>query len=166
MKANSHRIVPLAERHIRGFHRALDCVAREKKYLLFLEAPPLAAVRKFVRAGMRHRDPKFVALSGSDVVGWCDIFRGDRETTRHCGRLGIALLPEFRDQGIGARLMKRAIATAWKRKFTRIELSVREDNRRAIALYKSLGFEVEGLLRKAIMIDGRYYNLLTMALLQ
>jgi L-amino acid N-acyltransferase YncA len=43
--------------------------------------------------------------------------------------------------------------------------AVREDNTRAIALYESLGFVVEGLKRNGVRLDGRYGNLVCMALL-
>jgi hypothetical protein len=39
------RIVPIAAQHVEAFHRALDLVARERKYLAFLEAPPFEATR-------------------------------------------------------------------------------------------------------------------------
>jgi RimJ/RimL family protein N-acetyltransferase len=42
---------------------------------------------------------------------------------------------------------------------------VREENRRAIALYEKVGFVVEGLKRKSTRIDGTYSNDLCMALL-
>jgi RimJ/RimL family protein N-acetyltransferase len=166
MKANSYRIIPIAERHIRSFQRGVDRVAREKKYLLFLKAPPLKDTRKFVQANIRQRNPAFVAVCDDEVVGWCDILRGTRATTRHTGMLGVGLVPEVRGRGIGALLMKKAIAAAWKRQFTRIELSVRTDNLRALALYKRLGFEADGLRRNAVRVDGKYYNVRTMALLK
>ncbi len=34
-------IEPIREAHIEGFHQALDTVSRERRYLAFLEAPPL-----------------------------------------------------------------------------------------------------------------------------
>ena len=34
------RIVPTAEEHIEGFRAGLDSVARERRYVLFLEASP------------------------------------------------------------------------------------------------------------------------------
>lgn len=34
------RAVPIAEEHIAGFRAALDGVARERRFLIFLEAPP------------------------------------------------------------------------------------------------------------------------------
>jgi hypothetical protein len=38
-------IISIAEEHIPGFRDALDVVAREKKFLAFLEAPPLEDTR-------------------------------------------------------------------------------------------------------------------------
>ena len=41
-------MVPIADEHIAGFREAVDVVARERKYLAFLEAPPLDDVRRFL----------------------------------------------------------------------------------------------------------------------
>jgi RimJ/RimL family protein N-acetyltransferase len=41
---------------------------------------------------------------------------------------------------------------------TKIDLRVRTDNQRAIELYQRKGFTIEGTIRKAIWIDGRYYD--------
>ena len=160
------KIVPISERYIEGFHDTLDHVAREKRYLAMLKAPPLKETRAFVRNNIKHRNPQFVAVAGGEVVGWCDIARNPRDTMRHCGMLGIGLLPGYRGKGIGVELMKKTIETAWSRRFTRIELTVREDNLNAIALYKGLGFQLEGVRRNAFRVDGKYANIIAMALLK
>jgi ribosomal protein S18 acetylase RimI-like enzyme len=80
--------------------------------------------------------------------------------------LGIGLLPEFRGRGIGRQLMRRTIAAAFASGLTRIELTVREKNANAVALYRSLGFETEGFHRDAVCIEGEYENLYSMALLR
>jgi len=161
------QIVPIAEEHIPGFRAAVDVVARETKYLAFLEAPPLEDVTRFVRDNMERGYPQFVVLSAGTVVGWCDVIPNrTRVIYSHCGSLGIGLLPEFRGKGIGRQLMQRAIEAAFVFGLTRIELAVRERNANAIALYKSLGFEVEGLHRNAVCIGGQYENLYSMALLR
>jgi hypothetical protein len=41
--ASSVSIVPTAEFHIPGLHAALDQVAKERRHLAFLAAPPFAA---------------------------------------------------------------------------------------------------------------------------
>jgi len=161
------QIVPIAEEHIPGFRAAVDVVARERKYLAFLEAPPLEDVTRFVRDNIEHGSPQFVVLSAATVVGWCDVIPNrTRVIYSHCGSLGIGLLPEFRGKGIGRQLMQRAIEAAFVFGLTRIELAVRERNANAIALYKSLGFEVEGLHRNAVCIGSQYENLYSMALLR
>jgi RimJ/RimL family protein N-acetyltransferase len=163
----AYQIVPIAEEHIFGFRVAVDVVAREKKYLAFLEAPPLEEVTRFVLGNIERGYPQFVVLSGRTVAGWCDVIPNrTRVIYSHCGTLGIGLLPEFRGRGIGRQLMKQTIDAAFAFGLTRIELTVREGNVNAIALYKSLGFETEGLHRNAVRIEGRYENLYSMALLR
>jgi ribosomal protein S18 acetylase RimI-like enzyme len=163
----AYQIVPIAEEHISGFRAAVDVVARERKYLAFLEAPPLEDVTRFVLDNIKHGYPQFVVLSAATVVGWCDVIPNrSRVIYSHCGTLGIGLLPEFRGKGIGRKLMQRTIEAAFAFGLTRIELMVREGNVNATALYKSLGFEVEGLHRNAVCVTGEYENLYSMALLR
>ena len=160
-------IVPITESYIPSFRAAVDVVAREKKYLTFLEAPPLADTTKFVLANIEQGNPQFVVLSGGNVVGWCDVLRNTKRVVFwHCGTLGIGLLPEFRGRGIGRQLMQTTIEAAWQCGVTRIELTVREHNANAIALYKSFGFQIEGLQRNAVRLDGQYQSVYAMALLK
>jgi RimJ/RimL family protein N-acetyltransferase len=44
-------------------------------------------------------------------------------------------------------------------------LSVREDNRNAIALYEKVGFVTEGRQRNGVMVDGVYKDIIEMAIL-
>jgi RimJ/RimL family protein N-acetyltransferase len=160
-------IVPIAEEHISGFRAAVDVVARERKYLAHLEAPPLDETRRFVLRNIELGYPQFVVLSAEGVVGWCDVLPNrSRVIYCHCGTLGVGLLPGFRGKGIGRQLMRRTIDAAFAFGLTRIELTVRQGNANAIALHKSLGFEIEGLHRNAVCIDGQFENLHSMALLR
>ena len=159
------QIVPITEELIPGFHRVLDTVAREKRYLAFLEAPPLEETAAWVRAGLERGFPHLVALVEDRVVGWCDISQVPRPVHAHCGVLGIGLLAEYRRKGIGMALMLAALGKAREMGLTRVELTVRERNTNATALYESLGFRHEGRKRNAVRVDGAYENLLGMALL-
>ena len=47
----------------------------------------------------------------------------------------------------------------------RVELTVREDNKNAITLYKKIGFEIEGLMRDAMKVDDACENVVLMAIL-
>jgi putative acetyltransferase len=61
--------------------------------------------------------------------------------------------------------MQHTITKAWAKGLTRIELTVRADNHNARVLYERLGFQHEGLKRRAFRIDGVYHDSLAMALL-
>jgi len=156
--------VPIAEQHIAGFHAVLGRVARQRKYLAIVEAPPLPAVREFVLRNIRHGVPQMVALDGDSVVGWCDIVPDARESSRHCGRLAMGVDPDYRGRGIGSRLMLATLAAAESRGLERIELHVVETNQVAIRLYEKFGFEQEGILRNARKLDGRYEHKIAMSL--
>jgi len=163
------RIEAIREEHIESFRSAVDTVARERRYLVLLEAPPTAETRAFVLGNLREGNPQVVAVTEGDaagpVVGWCDIVRAGRPALRHGGALGIGVLPAFRGRGLGAALLRDALALARERGFRRVELVVRADNARALALYERAGFEHEGLLRSHLCIDGEFHASRVMALL-
>ena len=71
---------------------------------------------------------------------------------RHCGGIGLMVHPDFQGRGIGRALLDAAldIADNWLM-LLRVELTVFTDNARAIALYQSAGFEVEGTKRMGVI---------------
>ena len=158
-------IVPIAPDHIESFHRTLDFDARERRYLSFLEAPPIELTRAFVLNNIKCRYPQYVAVTAGEVVGWCDVTPKERPIYAHGGVLGMGLLPPFRGRGIGTKLICSVLAAARRAGMHRVELTVRENNAGAIALYGKVGFAVEGLHRDAVQIDGIYENVICMALL-
>ena len=156
-------IVPIAPEHIESFHRLFDIIARERRYLAALEAPPLESFRSFILDMISQGQVRFAALSDGEVVGWCDALPKPLPIHRHV--LGMGLLPAYRGQGIGKRLLQRTLETARAGGLSRVELTVREDNPGAIALYQKAGFVAEGVQRNAFKVDGRYHNLIMMAVL-
>jgi RimJ/RimL family protein N-acetyltransferase len=158
-------IVPIEEKHIEGFWRAVDSVARERKYLAFLEGPPIHTTKSFVQSNINGDWPHFVALSKDKIIGWCDITSLERPVFDHVGALGIGVLADYRGQGVGEALIRAALQKATLKGLTRIELTVFENNKPAIALYEKLGFIVEGTHKNKSRIDGKYENHIFMALL-
>src|SRR6516164_5731861 len=100
-------IVPIAAEHIPGFRAVVDAVAREKKFLAFLEAPPLDETTKFVLNNIEQKNPQFVVLRHANVVGGGDVLRNAKRTvSAHCGTLGISLWPKFRGRATGGNPMQ------------------------------------------------------------
>ena len=159
----SVRFIPTEEKYIEGFNAAIATVARERRYIGLVEGPPIGGTRAFVRALLTGGGVQFLAVDGETVVGWCDIDRGQLEGFRHVGRLGMGLLPDYRSRGLGRRLAEIAIAAAISAGMERIELEVFASNEPAIALYRKLGFAVEGVKVKARKLDDIYDDNVFMA---
>ena len=53
----SVQIVPIAEEYSQDLRKCLDAVARERRYLGFVEAPPLASVRESVLSNIAKNLP-------------------------------------------------------------------------------------------------------------
>jgi ribosomal protein S18 acetylase RimI-like enzyme len=160
------QIVPLQRRHSAGFREVLDAVARERRYLAFLEAPTLAEIRRFVLGGLRCGAAQFVAIDDEQVIGWCDVRPKTHLTLRHSGVLGMGVAASHRGRGVGSALLAATIDSAFARGLTRIELVVRADNEPAIGLYRRHGFELEGRLRHYVVVDGAAHDALQMAKLE
>jgi RimJ/RimL family protein N-acetyltransferase len=61
--------------------------------------------------------------------------------------------------------IRRSLAAARAFGFHRVELTVREDNANALAVYKKVGCATEGVQRHAVQVDGVYEDLILMAVL-
>ena len=155
-------VVRITELHGEGFRACLDSVAREKKYLAQTVAPPLERIEAFVRDSVKNNTAQYVAIDGSKVVGWCDVFPGWADAVKHCGFLGMGVLAGYRGRGIGMQRMVATLAHARQNGVTRVELEVRADNASAIKLYERLGFVQEGRKRNGMCFDGTYFDSLTM----
>jgi len=160
-----YEILPIEEKYIEGFWCALDKVARERKYLAFLEAHLITKTRNYVLDQLQKDAPHFVAIVNDSVVGWCDISLSDRPVYAHTGALGMGVIAEYRGHGIGRSLIQATLQKAKYQGLTRIELDVQEENYRAIELYKKFGFKIEGLKQNATRINEKYSNDYFMALI-
>jgi RimJ/RimL family protein N-acetyltransferase len=160
-----HRVVPMAEEHLEGFRAVIDSVARERRYIGFLEAPPLEDMRRFVASGRAAGCPQFVALAEDQVVGWADVSIKPRPVMKHSGVFGMGVIDAFRGKGIGTSLIDAALKAARAMSLTRVELTVRADNEPARRLYEKFGFEIEGTCRRHFRVDGRDYDSYLMAVL-
>jgi ribosomal protein S18 acetylase RimI-like enzyme len=159
------QIVATTADHVESFHKALDTVAKERRFLTMLEAFPLPETREFVLNMIERANPHVVATAGNLVVGWCDISRHFFPSHAHRGSLAMGVIPGYRGRGLGMRLIVEALEQARKAGFIRIELSVHADNPQAIRLYEKVGFVREGVQRRSVLIDGRFIDTVNMAVM-
>jgi putative acetyltransferase len=78
---------------------------------------------------------------------------------RHVATLGVGVHPAYQGIGLGRAMMEAAVAWAEDVGVERLELAVRADNDRAIALYESMGFVRESLRKRFVkLVDGTYVD--------
>jgi len=159
----SIEIRPIEESDIAAFRSAVDSVAREKRWLLTAEAPPLDQAQIFVRNNIASDYAQYVAYIGPDLIGWADIIPRQVESLAHTGVLGMGVILGHRGKGIGKSLLQRTIEHSWRSGLKRIELEVFANNHAAISLYENSGFVHEGLKRKARLINDEYIDVCIMA---
>ena len=104
-----------------------------------------------------------VAYIGSRPIGFAYLEGGKRERTYHTTTLGIGVLEGFAHQGLGSKMMEAILDFArTSENIAKIDLQVRKDNTRAIRLYKKFGFEVEGVHKRALFIQGEFFDYINM----
>lgn len=98
------------------------------------------------------------------VIGLVGLHVNTNPRLRHSGSIGIMVDKDYQGMGIGRALMEKAldIADNWLM-LVRVELGVYTDNEKAINLYKSLGFEIEGTKKYAAIRNGKYADEYIMA---
>jgi RimJ/RimL family protein N-acetyltransferase len=116
-------------------------------------------------------DPRVLLLvaerAGSGgIVGEASLRLVSRlRATSHARVFGITLARAVRRRGVGTRMMQTAIDWAREHGVRRIELATFANNAPALALYRKLGFEVEGVRKGSLVLNGRVVDDVVMALL-
>lgn len=105
----------------------------------------------------------FVAEHEGRLVGYLAGFGGDYRRNHDNVHIVIGILQAFTGQGIGRRLFEAVEAWARERGLHRLELTVMAHNTRGKALYTKMGFEVEGVKRKSLYVDGAWVDEICMA---
>ena len=83
----------------------------------------------------------FVAEVDEEVAGYIGMYI----VCENCYVTNVAVFPQYRRQGVARALIKMAMLTADAMETDFISLEVRPSNEAALSLYRSFGFEQNGL---------------------
>lgn len=115
----------------------------------------IAAAQKFEVVAIS--DAKLVAFGGLYVHG---------DLLDHCGSLMLGVREEAQGRGVGSTLVAILLASAKLRaNLRRVQLTVFTDNTPAIRLYRSFGFQFEGLHRCFSRRGDGYVDAYSMAVI-
>lgn len=104
----------------------------------------------------------FVAIHQQHVVGFIALSRKPFNKVKHCFQLVMGMLENYHGKNLANELYQYAEQWAVDQGAIRIELSVIQNNIRAIKFYEKLGFEKEGIRKKSIFSKGQLLDELYM----
>ena len=100
----------------------------------------------------------FVAEKDNNLTGYLFAIGGTARRTKHSVYIVIGILKDYRGQGIGTKLFSRLEAWAREQSLRRLELTTVIRNEPGVALYKKMGFEIEGTKKDSLFIDGEFVD--------
>lgn len=136
----------------RSYLAAIRSVIEEPMRTLVVSIEELWTEDEFVShlVPWGHDGVRLVAELDGEIVGAMNIRRGPIRANRHVCDFGVCLTEAARGQGLGRAFLEVLEVWAEEVGVTRIELCVFAHNERAQRLYRSMGYQDEGLFRQAI----------------
>jgi len=107
-----------------------------------------------------------IAKIDDKIIGIASINSSSKDRFKHVGEFGIVIVKQYCGLGLGKKIMDYLVEWSKSNGITKkISLVTNENNYRAIDLYKKVGFEVEGILKKDNYVNGIYSNSIMMGLI-
>ena len=148
----------------------LNRVGGESDNLLFgKNGFPMPLEREQAFLELQRKAEKSIMLAGFVGEELVSIASVDaltaRERVAHRAGVSVTVRKDFWGEGVGRKAMEALIQFAKSCGLEVLQLEVRSDNERAVALYEHLGFEKMGLYKNFMKGNGRSYDAWYMNLL-
>ena len=161
------RLVPIEKRHLDATRRWANDPALQQVMLRY--GPVTEADQDAWHEDVRTNDGKvvFAVESADDVhVGNVGLYHIDGVHRR--AEFWIAIGERSaRGSGMGEEALRLVLGFAFQSlNLNRVYLNVSADNSAALALYRKVGFAVEGTQRQHCYVAGRYLDIVSMAILR
>jgi len=128
----------------------------------YVEAESVADILEEEGVLLRHNELEtrlfFVACVDNEVVGWVHIDHPEVEKLRHTAELTVGVLEEYRDQGLGNRLLERGLEWAATHDYEKVYQSIPASNDPAIEFLEANGLEIEAIREDHYKIDDEYID--------
>ena len=101
----------------------------------------------------------FLAMHAGEPIGFLWANGGMFRRNHHTVHIVIGIRATHTNQGVGTRLFQACEVWARERGLHRLELTVMTHNHLGIALYKKMGFQIEGTASDVLRVEGAYVDL-------
>jgi len=120
-------------------------------------------IKEMIRPAVEGRDFFEVAETDGQLVGYLSAKRGEAARTQHKVFVVTGVLLAYQNQGIATKFFQHLDTWASENGVKRMELVVMAPNEAGIHVYNKAGFTVEGILRYAVVVDGKIIDEYSMA---
>jgi len=145
------------------WHRLQATIYAEGRAFVGDGAPSAGALAARLRALEPDEGVVVFAVAAGGPIAWAEAYRLGSRRLAHVAMLTVAVADDWRGHGVGTALMAEIEAWARRTKVRKLQLHVRAGNQRAIALYRRLGYAVEGVLAEQVAADGGFEDEWVMA---
>jgi RimJ/RimL family protein N-acetyltransferase len=133
--------------------------------LLFL--PRNISERKVLSAWIKEIERgaiiSLLAVKDGKVVGCSALVRDPLSWSPHVGEIRMVISQDVRGQGVGRALSQETFALALGAGLEKLSVQMTVDQQAAIALFESLGFKAEALLRDHVRdVDGKKHDIVVL----
>lgn len=148
-----------------AFSRLRTEIEKEARHLAVASGErkesPLRVLARMVLS--RGRMVTLVAKKQKEMVGYVSLIFPRFSKLKGNAYLTISIRQAHRGMGIGSELMHEAEVVAKREGARRIELEVFAKNEKALRLYERLGYEKEGIKKRAVTLPGGFDDIIFMA---
>ncbi len=123
-----------------SLEEAINAVCAEGRWMSTSSFQPTPAWRHALEQPNCSNHCLLVAEEKGHIVGWCRVLPAACKGEVTKAELGIGLLPDYRNRGLGTVLVQRVLDWARETGLERLWLRTREDNTRARRVFARCGF--------------------------
>ena len=104
-----------------------------------------------------------LAVRAGKVVGCGTLVRDPHSWSPHVGELRMVVSQDVRGKGVGRALSQQTFALALGAGLEKLSVQMTVDQQAAIALFESLGFKAEALLREHVRdVEGKKHDIVVL----
>jgi ribosomal protein S18 acetylase RimI-like enzyme len=161
------KIRPAGAADAEGMVALNDLLSRQTSFMLREPAEVQSSVEKqqtvLERISTSNDEHMLVAEEGGKIIGFVAAYRRPFQRVRHSFSLVIGVSKSSWGRGVGGALLGAIEEWVASAGGSRLELTVIAENQRAVSLYTKRGFEIAGVRRRSINLDGKLLDELCMA---
>ncbi|MCD6493613.1 MAG: GNAT family N-acetyltransferase [Archaeoglobaceae archaeon] len=109
----------------------------------------------FIEISLLPVHKKVLIADVGEIAGFAIVYWD--ENGFYLGALGVK--EKYRGKGIGKELVKKCVEFAKKKGYNKVWLEVNVDNKKAIEIYKNMGFRIEETIRHFYGIGKHAYKM-------